>query len=40
MTRVLKRATAMVAGTIASLVFVTAALAQMPASPCTIPGAG
>ena len=33
MSRVLKRATAVVAGTIASLVFVTSALAQMPASP-------
>jgi N-acetylneuraminic acid mutarotase len=33
MSRVLKRATALVAGTIASLVFVTSALAQMPASP-------
>src|SRR4026208_538736 len=33
MSRVLRRATALVAGTIASLVFVTTALAQMPASP-------
>src|SRR4029450_4007830 len=33
MSRVLQRATALVAGTIASLVFVTTALAQMPASP-------
>src|SRR6476660_2158179 len=33
MSRLFKRATAVVAGTIASLVFVTTALAQMPASP-------
>ena len=33
MTRVVRRATALVAGMIASLVFVTTALAQMPASP-------
>src|SRR6188474_1375261 len=33
MSRLLKRATAVVAGTIASLMFVTTALAQMPASP-------
>jgi len=33
MSRVFQRATALVAGTIASLVFVTTALAQMPASP-------
>jgi N-acetylneuraminic acid mutarotase len=33
MSRLLQRATALVAGTIASLVFVTTALAQMPASP-------
>src|SRR6185503_3127669 len=33
MSRLLKRATAVVAGTIASLVFVTTALAQMPTSP-------
>jgi N-acetylneuraminic acid mutarotase len=33
MSKVLQRATAVVAGTIASLVFVTTALAQMPASP-------
>src|SRR6185295_13953910 len=33
MSRMLQRATALVAATIASLVFVTTALAQMPASP-------
>ena len=33
MSRVLQRATAVVAATVASLVFVTTALAQMPASP-------
>ena len=32
MSRVFQRATALVAGTIASLVFVTSALAQMPAA--------